>query len=422
MEQIRTCTREDLRALEWDGLFTHHREIIERTYAAQEQGQQLMLVGVSGGPPMAQVWIDFDEEAASGAAIFWAFRVHPSARGRGLGTRLLAAAEEAARRRGCQRAVLFADPANERAARLYARCGYLPTGRVTRGYSYTTPDGRVCHHLDELVRLEKQLEPPLVIRWTIGDVHPSGFEALRLSIWGAFRLFAEQASYVVCVNSLDVLEAENRAGDLPRGVHWRAVTIDDLGPVLTPHLDDGLAEGAGWKLAPPALDDRPELALDNDCILWELPAAICRWKETGGSSPPVLAEDVRACFGKFHAMCRGAPRNAGIRARPRAFDLEWRIRDVLRRSPARLSSELDEQGLQVAALSIDGEPEVVTLDEVTVCSPFPPHLPHLGRCGVHLVGLNARSLPWSHEGRGAVEWLQEHWRRLRGEIARRVGV
>lgn len=40
------------------------------------------------------------------------------------------------------------------------------------------------------------------IRWTIGDVHPLGVEALRLSIWGAWKLFGPAAKYAVCANSV----------------------------------------------------------------------------------------------------------------------------------------------------------------------------------------------------------------------------
>ena len=42
---------------------------------------------------------------------------------------------------------------------------------------------------------------PLAVRWTIGDVNPAGFEALRLSIWGACRLFGPEGQYAVCVNT-----------------------------------------------------------------------------------------------------------------------------------------------------------------------------------------------------------------------------
>lgn len=184
-----------------------------------------------------------------------------------------------------------------------------------------------------------------MVRWTIGDVSDAGFETLRCSIWGAHRLFGEQARYVVCLNSVPLYDGRARAGDLPADVEWRVVTRNDIPSFIRSHLDSALAEGVGWKFAPLQLaTDRPELALDNDRILWELPGALRRWQR--GDRTPVMAEDVR----------------------------------LLR------------------------------------CSPFPPHLPHPGRCGVHFVGVSARSLLWSYDGRPATDYIQAHWRRWRDDV------
>ena len=87
-----------------------------------------------------------------------------------------------------------------------------------------------------------------------------------------------------------------------------------------------------------------------------------------------------------------------------------------------LGSELDEQGMQVAALSAAGPVRVVRVEEVSICSPFPPHLPHLGRCGAHFCGLNARRFSWNLEGRPAEEWGREHWERHRADLHARVGL
>jgi GNAT superfamily N-acetyltransferase len=54
--------------------------------------------------------------------------VHPSRRGRWLGTRLIAAAEAEAARRGCSQSVHFTY--SFQAGRLYERCGYELVGRV----------------------------------------------------------------------------------------------------------------------------------------------------------------------------------------------------------------------------------------------------------------------------------------------------
>lgn len=266
------------------------------------------------------------------------------------------------------------------------------------------------------------LSRPLGIRWTIGDVHPQGFEALQLSIWGARRIFGPQCAYAVCVNSLPLQQARLRTGEVPVTVQWHDVT-GQLPDFLQPYLDRNMAEGVGWKLAPLRLfPDRYELALDNDCILWEMPRAIRAWLEEQGS-PFVIAEDVRAMFGQFAEFCGTRPLNLGIRGLPPGFDLASALRQLLaRRGPVVLASELDEQGLQVAVVSQDGPPLVVSHDEVTICSPFPPHEPRLGRSGAHFVGLNARQLPWDYYGRPAVDWIRENWLRHRDELHRMVGL
>ncbi len=260
----------------------------------------------------------------------------------------------------------------------------------------------------------------LGIRWTIGNVSLQGFEALRLSLWGAWRLFGNDADYVVCVNSIPVEVACEQIGDVPEKVYWRSVT-KELDPLLQASLDGNMAEGVGWKFAPLQLfPERHELALDNDCILWETPSAIAEWLENEDRC--LVAEDVRPCFGQFQDLCGSAPRNSGIRGLPPRFAFAQALRQTLERKPVQLVSELDEQGLQVAALGIREAPLVVTVDEVTICSPFPPHLPTLGRCGAHFVGLNAKQLPWSLDGRPAVDYIREHWARQRPALYERVGL
>ena len=263
-------------------------------------------------------------------------------------------------------------------------------------------------------------EPRLSVRWTIGDVSDYGFEALRYSIWGAWKIFGEEASYTVCVNTVPVEAARGRVGEMPVGVTWRRAD-DEIPAFLRPHLDEGMAEGVGWKFALLHPDrERHTLSLDNDCILWELPAAIAAWLERDDPRGCVLAADVVPSFGEFAALCGGEPLNSGIRGLGPGFDLEGALRRILELRPVPLRSELDEQGLQVAALRRFGEVGVVTLDEVTICSPFPPHLPGLGRCGAHFVGLNAREIPWEYEGRPALAVRREHWEHWRDEVARRV--
>lgn len=266
------------------------------------------------------------------------------------------------------------------------------------------------------------------VRWTIGDVSARGFEALRLSVWGAWRVFGRQARYVVCVNNVPLPQASSRTGPLPPGVDW----IDATGMLpafLRQLLGPGMAQGTGWKLAPlRCFPDLHEVSLDNDCILWSAPDALREWRADGAPQGCLMAEDVRACYGQFAPQCPPLPPcNAGIRGLPPGFDLEAALREAIARREREagaaplFDSELDEQGLQVAALSAAEPLKVVPLRDVTVSSPFHPHLPDLGRCGAHFVGLNARTIAWDYYDRPADEWMAEHWARHLPVLRERTG-
>jgi hypothetical protein len=270
--------------------------------------------------------------------------------------------------------------------------------------------------------IHAQMAAELGIRWTIGDASTAGFEALRLSVHGAQRLFGSRAEYLILVNNISVAEAQRRAGSLAPGVIWRAAepSVPDF---LRAHLDDRMAEGVAWKFSPVrAFPGRFALALDNDVVLWEVPVPMRQWLEGGDPTACVIAEDVTPAHGKFAEFCGPAPRNSGIRGIGPDFDLEAALKEVLRRKPVLLESELDEQGLQIAAVSLPKPPLVVSLEDVTICSPFYPHIPHLGRCGAHFVGINVRHIPWSYYGQPATELRLKHWREHREEVSRRVGM
>lgn len=260
----------------------------------------------------------------------------------------------------------------------------------------------------------------LGLRWTIGDVTPRGFEALRLSVWGASRLFGGDAAYVICVHDLPLATARERAGSLPDGVHWRETGPEDVPDFVREHMADNESRNMLWRLAPlHVFHERYELALDNTCVLWALPTAVREWLR-GEAGHCLLAADTCRGVGQFSDVCSPEPRNTGIRGLPPGFDYASALQSVLAAHPARMVSGEDEQGLQIAALESFGAPLVVSTDEVAICSPFPRHVLHLGTHGAQFVGLNARDLPSSHEGRRAVEWIAEHWDRHRAEVERRV--
>ncbi|MGH9392344.1 MAG: ribosomal protein S18-alanine N-acetyltransferase [Vicinamibacteria bacterium] len=69
--------------------------------------------------------------------------VHPEARRRGLGRRLMRAVLREAIRRGCRTALLQVRPSNEAAITLYRSVGFVPGGRRRSYYSNTGEDAIV---------------------------------------------------------------------------------------------------------------------------------------------------------------------------------------------------------------------------------------------------------------------------------------
>jgi hypothetical protein len=251
----------------------------------------------------------------------------------------------------------------------------------------------------------------------MGDVSSRGFEALALSIEGAHGVFGTSASYVVCVNTIGVASARHRTGAMAAHVDWYDSTHDQP-EWLADYVDAGMAEGVAWKFAPVQLfRDRHTLALDNDVILWSMPPAMRQWLDDGDSL--LIAEDVRACYGTFADRCPPEPRNSGIRGLPPTFDAEAALRGMLKASGNKLRSEMDEQGLQVAMVSCEKH-RVVPLKDVSICGYFRPHLPQLGECGAHFVGVNARSMPWQWNGRAGEEYAHEFWDVTKADVMKKL--
>jgi hypothetical protein len=76
--------------------------------------------------------------------------------------------------------------------------------------------------------------------------------------------------------------------------------------------------------------------------------------------------------------------------------------------------------MQAAMAHRYGVPHIVTKEEVSICSPFWPHMPELGTCGAHFIGLNARHIPWDYYGRPADDCEAEHWERHRPALYHRT--
>jgi ribosomal protein S18 acetylase RimI-like enzyme len=119
----------ELRALEWDGAYTRYRKVFQQTYEDTVRGQRIMLVAVLDTLVIGQVFIQLsstERRYADGYSrgYLYSLRVRPEWQARGIGTRLVKAAEAALRARGFTTAVIAAGKENPRARQLYERLGF----------------------------------------------------------------------------------------------------------------------------------------------------------------------------------------------------------------------------------------------------------------------------------------------------------
>lgn len=127
--EIRPVRQADLPALEWGGRSTSLRAAYLRAFEEAEAGQRVLLAAVCQSILVGQVFVQLhssEQQFADGATrgYIYALRVRPEWRNRGLGTRLIDAAESELIRRGFRTAVIAAGKENPDARRLYERLGY----------------------------------------------------------------------------------------------------------------------------------------------------------------------------------------------------------------------------------------------------------------------------------------------------------
>jgi GNAT superfamily N-acetyltransferase len=138
--KIRHCARQDLPQLEWFGLYTEHRQLIEDAFRRQQAGEVIMLLADLDGFPVGQAWLDLTTRSADSVGVIWALRVFPLLRNHGIGSRLMIAAEQLLFEKGYRWSELTVDQHEPRARRLYERLGYRSSGSTEGLLSYTTPE------------------------------------------------------------------------------------------------------------------------------------------------------------------------------------------------------------------------------------------------------------------------------------------
>ena len=171
---IRLLEQADLHSLEWEGEYTHFRKIYADAYERARTGRSVLWVAEinsqipnplkqSNGRVIGQLFVQLTcdrPDLANGKtrAYIYAFRVRPSYRSGGLGTRMLSVAENDVFKRGFHTTTLNVAKNNVAARRLYERQGYRVITSDPGRWSYPDEKG-AWHFVEEPAwRMEKNLK------------------------------------------------------------------------------------------------------------------------------------------------------------------------------------------------------------------------------------------------------------------------
>lgn len=162
---VRAATPEDLPALEagWPSPGDVHASHLR----AQESGTATFLVAWEGSMPLGSGLVQWSgpvgdraREAFPDAVEINHLQVREESRGRGVGTALIAAAEDLCAARGRRLVAVGVATDNADAARLYERLGYQRTGVVdVSEYDWVDGAGTVHHEVEQDELLVRELRP-----------------------------------------------------------------------------------------------------------------------------------------------------------------------------------------------------------------------------------------------------------------------
>jgi GNAT superfamily N-acetyltransferase len=171
---VRICREEDLALLDRIIPCSEKESLHARRYADQRRGRNVYLLARLGDTSVGHLDLRWQATAApmvthvylTGYAELKAIVVVPEHRGQGIGTRLIATAEQIAAARGFRTACIAVDVKNARARALYERLGYQDWGHGVVEVTWTVTDsnGRETHYRGLDIYLVKELRDEDVAR------------------------------------------------------------------------------------------------------------------------------------------------------------------------------------------------------------------------------------------------------------------
>ncbi len=161
---IRLATEVDLPEFEWGGEFRHFRRLYREVYEGMLRGNAIIWVAERPGiGVISQLFVQLLSnriELADGShrAYIYGFRIKPTYRNRGLGTRMILTVEHDLHMRGFDWTVLNVSKDNQAAIRFYRRNGYQIIASEDGRWSYLD-EADTRHYVHEPSwRMEKILK------------------------------------------------------------------------------------------------------------------------------------------------------------------------------------------------------------------------------------------------------------------------
>jgi ribosomal protein S18 acetylase RimI-like enzyme len=159
--QIRQLRKEDLPSLEWDGEYVRYRDVYLTEFERSQIGSSILWVADKPGVGIiGQVFIQLNaerHELANGIsrAYMYAFRIRPTYRSAGLGTKMIQIIEnDLVNRKFCWLTLNVAK-VNYSARRLYSRLGYKVVANEAGRWSYRDNQGVLQRVVEPAWRMEK---------------------------------------------------------------------------------------------------------------------------------------------------------------------------------------------------------------------------------------------------------------------------
>jgi ribosomal protein S18 acetylase RimI-like enzyme len=160
---IRLIKSSDLPALEWDGAYSHFRQVYREVYEQSRIGRTLpWVIDLPSEGIIGQLFVQLDSQNkrfadGSSRAYLFSFRIKPKFQGQGWGTRLLSSVEKDLIDRGFHWTTLKVSKLNELARQFYEHRGYAIIAEEQGEWRYVDHQGIQRVVIDPSYCMEKCL-------------------------------------------------------------------------------------------------------------------------------------------------------------------------------------------------------------------------------------------------------------------------